>query len=126
VSFSQSSPKPEDLLHFVYLDGFCEDWEGLGLSVETELWVLETTIMLNPERGAVIPGTGGLRKLRFGAHGKGKRGGLRIIYLLVPEHFTVVMAAVYAKNEQDNLSGDEKSILRSLVDEVLKLFEDKG
>jgi hypothetical protein len=83
-------------------------------------------IMLDPERGAVIPGTGGLRKLRFGARGKGKRSGSRIIYLLVPEHFSVVMAAVYAKNEQEDLSVDEKSILRLLVDEVLKLFEDKG
>lgn len=46
---------------------------------------LQTDLAANPESGDVIPGLGGLRKVRWGAKGKGKRGGARIIYLLIPE-----------------------------------------
>ena len=57
--------EPDQLLHFVELDEFGADWERLGLDVESDLLALQHALMLNPMAGDLVPGTGGLRKLRF-------------------------------------------------------------
>jgi hypothetical protein len=80
----------------------------------------QTALTRNPEGGKVIPGCGGLRKIRCPdpRRAKGKRGGLRIIYLLIPEIFVVVLVDVYDKNEADDLTKDEKSRLSQLATQV--------
>ena len=60
----------------------------------------------------MIPGYGGLRKVRIGLPGRGKRGGGRVIYYVIVSHHTILLLDLYAKNDQDNLSVQE---LRSLV-----------
>ena len=73
---------PEDLLHFVELDEFIDDWKSLGLDDEADLFSLQMAIMADPRGSPVIEGTGGLRKLRFTSPNsqKGKRGGVRVCY----------------------------------------------
>jgi hypothetical protein len=101
---------PEDLLHFVELDEFRDDWEELGFDVERDLWALQNVIMSAPDGPPVISGTGGLRKLRFGRLGRnvGKRGGARVCYAYFKEHWTVLLVMAYGKSSKDDLTEDEK------------------
>jgi hypothetical protein len=66
-----------------------------------------------PDAGSAIPGCGILRKLRSAdpSRGKGKRGGLRVIYLHTPEAATVDLITVYGKDEKDDLTAQELKIL---------------
>ncbi|MBV9576699.1 MAG: type II toxin-antitoxin system RelE/ParE family toxin [Gammaproteobacteria bacterium] len=68
-----------------------------------------------PEVGDEIPGTGGIRKLRWAGKGKGKRGGLRIIYYFYNETAPVFLLTVYGKGEQEDLTSDQKKKLMSLA-----------
>ena len=76
---------------------------------------LQDALMQNPEAGAVIQGTGGLRKLRWFTSGRGKRGGVRVIYFPLLSNHRVLLLLLYAKNEQDDLTAEQKRILRSVV-----------
>jgi len=69
---------------------------------------LITMLALNPMVGDVIPGTGGVRKLRFGAGGRGKRGGFRVVYYVLNKALPLVAIILYGKNEQADLTPDEK------------------
>lgn len=93
-----------DFADFIYEPEFLDDWKSFGLSIEQDLWDLEVAIAAVPKTGNVIPGSGGLRKLRWGRQGIGKRGGVRIIYLWIPEIVVGYMVLVYAKSEADDLS----------------------
>jgi hypothetical protein len=101
---------------FKYLAGFVSEWTRLGLGDEP-LLELENLILSNPERGPVMTGTGGLRKLRFSpsAWGKGKSGSLRIGYSHHPSLEKIFMIAVYAKNEQSNLTRAERKEIKRLL-----------
>jgi hypothetical protein len=75
----------------------------------------------HPDAGDVMPGCGGLRKLRIAdpRRGKGKRGGIRVIYLHIPEAKVIYLITVYSKDQKDDLSGEERRLYRQLV-QVLK------
>jgi hypothetical protein len=77
-------------------------------------------LMDNPDRGDVMPGCGGLRKIRTAdpRRGKGKRGGARVIYLYVPEAKWFFMLDAYDKDEQDDLTAAEKKVLSGLAREL--------
>lgn len=81
---------------------------------------LQLALVLRPEQGAVIPGSGGLRKLRWSAEGRGKRGGLRVIYYLVTAADLCYMLYMYAKNEQGDLTPRQVRTLARLVREEFK------
>jgi hypothetical protein len=81
--------------------------------------MLQLALLLRPEQGPVIPGSGGLRKLRWAAPGRGKRGGLRVIYYWAVGEQTFYMLYVYAKNEQGDLSPAQVKKLRRTVREEL-------
>lgn len=78
---------------------------------------LQWQLMLDPEAGAVMPGTGGLRKIRFAdtRRGKGKRGGLRVIYYWWSAGPQFWLFAIYDKDEMTDLSPAERAALRSMV-----------
>ncbi len=78
---------------------------------------LQMTLVLNPYAGAVIPGSGGLRKVRWAVAGRGKRGGLRVIYYWAIIHDKILMLYIYAKSEQDDLTPDQLKVLRKIVEE---------
>jgi hypothetical protein len=69
----------------------------------------------NPDTGDVIPGAGGVRKLRWAAKGKGKRGGVRIIYLYVVIAARIYLLRCYAKNVRTDLTVDERKELRQIA-----------
>ena len=110
--------KPEDLLTFIELPGFIADWESLGLDVEYDLLALQFAIMAGPKGGKVIPGTGGLRKLRFSPPRwrTGKRGALRVCYVYFEEFAVVVLVYAYSKSQQEDLTPAEKKAVRKLIE----------
>lgn len=80
----------------------------------------QNELILNPEKGKVIRGSGGLRKVRFGIKGKGKSGGVRIIYYWISKRNILMMLLVYPKSEQDDLTSEQLKILKSLVEKELR------
>lgn len=83
---------------------------------DEEYAFLQFALIANPQLGAVIPGTGGIRKLRWPGSGRGKRGGARIIYFVALADDQILMLYVYTKNEQADLSEPQKKVLRTLVE----------
>ena len=81
---------------------------------------LQQELMDQPDKGDVMPGCGGLRKVRTAdpKRGQGKRGGARVIYLYVPEAKWFFMLDIYGKDEKDDLSPAQKKTLAQLVDEL--------
>ena len=71
---------------------------------EDALTALQTLLMLRPSAGVVIPGSGGLRKVRVPAKGKGKRGGGRVIYYRVQADQQIFLIYAYAKNERTDIT----------------------
>jgi hypothetical protein len=81
---------------------------------------LQLALALRPEQGAIIPGSGGLRKLRWGLRGRGKRGGLRFIYYWGPATGGIYLLFLYPKNRQKDLTSEQLRLLRKIVQEDLK------
>ncbi|EOL9010322.1 type II toxin-antitoxin system RelE/ParE family toxin [Cronobacter sakazakii] len=75
---------------------------------------LQWFLALRPDYGDVIPDTGGLRKVRWLAGGRGKRGGVRIIYFYRPVDDEIRLLLIYRKGIKDDLSPHEKAVLRML------------
>jgi mRNA-degrading endonuclease RelE of RelBE toxin-antitoxin system len=82
---------------------------------EAEYALLQRWLALHPQSGAVIPGGGGVRKLRWGSGAKGKRGGLRVIYYLRVSETEIWMLTIYAKSEAEDISTD---LLRKVREEI--------
>jgi len=80
-----------------------------------ELWDAITMIASNPLCGDLIKETGGLRKVRFAAGSKGKRGGVRILYYPFSENAPIFLLDVFKKGEKDNLSKAERNALAMLA-----------
>jgi len=77
---------------------------------------LQSELAERPDAGVVIPGTGGLRKLRSGIAGRGKRGGVRTIDYWAQSRSTILLLFLFAKNERDDLTTDQKATLRRIVE----------
>jgi mRNA-degrading endonuclease RelE of RelBE toxin-antitoxin system len=71
----------------------------------------------HPTAGDVIAGCGGVRKIRWGGRGKGKRGGLRVIYLQIPEVRRIMLIHVYHKSEETDLDSETRREIAALADE---------
>jgi hypothetical protein len=72
-----------------------------------------------PDAGDIIPGTGGVRKVRWPARGQGKRGGARVIYYFRDLNVPVYLLAAYAKGEKLNLTAGEKKAMSWMVDQIV-------
>jgi len=83
-------------------------------------------VAANPEAGEVIPGTGGVRKVRWALEGAGKRGGARVIYYYHNERVPVFLLSAYAKNQKANLSQAERNVLKRLAEALLPGYVRKG
>jgi hypothetical protein len=86
---------------------------------------LQNELTNNPELGDLMPGTGGFRKLRWGdkRRGKGRRGGLRIIYYYFPSDQQIWLMTLYDKNEASDLTSKEKKALQAAIAAELKMRE---
>lgn len=77
---------------------------------------LQRLLAAHPEIGDLIEDTGGLRKVRMALPGRGKRGGARVIYYYVAQASQIRMLLAYAKNEQEDLTADQRKALRRIVE----------
>ena len=95
---------------FIETPIFTEDL--LSLLSDDEYSEFQKYLANNPLAGAVIQQTGGLRKIRWSAAGKGKRGGVRIIYYHVTLDSQIRLLLIYKKGIQDDLTLEQKNVLR--------------
>ena len=84
------------------------------LATDDEFRNLQIELIANPLAGALIVGTGGLRKIRLAAGGKGKSGGARVIYFVATEEVIYLLLA-YPKSAKESLTSADKAILKSLM-----------
>ncbi len=78
---------------------------------------LQAALISRPDAGVVIPGSGGIRKIRWNASGRGKRGGSRVIYYWATAQDKILMLFIYAKNESDDLTPEQLKTLKKIVDQ---------
>lgn len=76
---------------------------------------LQNALIKDPEAGDLIPGSGGVRKLRWGVGGRGKRGGIRVIYYARTRQGQIWMLTLYAKNVMEKISAN---VLRQIKEEI--------
>ena len=91
---------------------------------ETE--ALTTFIAYNPAAGVGMPGTGGVRKLRWARSGKGKRGGARVIYYFHSRSLPVFLVTAYAKARRGDVTQADRNSFRRLVDVLVGTYGTRG
>lgn len=106
----------DEYLEFVHTHEFADSVEDLLTG--SELRALENVLLTDPEAGQVIAGTGGVRKLRFGLQGRGKRGGIRVLYVYAKHEQRIYFLLGYAKNVRETLTQGEKNALKAWVQEL--------
>lgn len=84
---------------------------------DEEYRLFQATLLDRPGAGKVIPGGGGLRKIRWAAEGRGKSGGVRVIYYWFTARGTILLLFMYPKNVQDNLTQDQLKQLKKIIEE---------
>ena len=89
--------------------------QARALWTEDERFEFIDFIARNPEAGDLIPASGGVRKVRWGRHGSGKRGGVRIIYFYHDPAMPLYLLMIYAKARRDDLSPDARRTVQALV-----------
>ena len=94
--------------------------EVQALLEDDEYKSLQIALLLRPEQGSIIPGSGGLRKVRWARKGMGKHGGIRLIYYWDKKTESFYMLLIYSKSKKDDLSQDQLRILNQLIKEELK------
>jgi RelE toxin of RelE / RelB toxin-antitoxin system len=95
------------------------------LLTENEQEAVIDLVAYEPACGDVIPGTGGLRKVRIGRGSHGKRGGARVVYYFHDAGVPIFLLAVYAKNEKGDLTAAEKHEFSGLVKELVAQWQRK-
>lgn len=89
----------------------------IELLTEEEYRELQRALVRRPTLGPVIRGSGGLRKARWVMRGRGKRGGVRVIYYWAVRQERLLMLLIYSKGEREDLSPDQVRILRQIVED---------
>ena len=100
-------------------------WQADKLFSEDEKRLLIEFLAQNPLSVDEIPGTGGVRKVRFAASRRGKRGGARIIYYYLDETIPLYALLAYAKNDQGDLSPDQKRMVSTLAAALKAVWKEK-
>lgn len=82
---------------------------------ETEYIGLQNFLFYAPESGVIVPGSGGVRKVRWSVKGRGKRGGVRVIYYFKKQNDEIWFLTIYQKNEMENISSH---VLKQIAKEI--------
>ena len=88
------------------------------------LYFLQKILLANPKIGAVIQGTGRLRKMRYGVDNRGKSHSVRICYVDFEIYEKIFLVMVFAKNEMENLSAAERNSIKLLIERLEKYFKE--
>ena len=99
---------------FIITKEFDRMWKLIGLD-DNDLSSLEIYLCKNLNVGAVMEGTGGIRKLRWALEGKGKSGGARIIYFDIVFSKHIYLLTAFPKNVKENLSKEERNQMKHLI-----------
>ena len=91
-----------------------------GGAADELLRAIQSGLEQNPDRGAMVPGLGGVRKVRIPGRSKGKRGGYRCLYLHLEKRQHIHLLILLAKNEQEDATAEQKSQIRQWVAEIKK------
>ena len=83
---------------------------------DEEYRLLQAHLVNKPDVGKIIPGSGGMRKLRWSAKGHGKRGGIRVIYYWFMSKDIILLLFAYSKNEQDDLTKEQLRQLKKIIE----------
>ncbi len=86
-----------------------------GIFDDDELQKLQLELLESPDKGDLIPKGKGLRKIRWSASGRGKRGGARVIYYWINDESVIFLLLAYKKNKQENLTSQQMKILTDLI-----------
>ncbi len=92
------------------------------LLVDADRRAIVDHLAAHPAAGDLIEGTGGVRKLRWARDGRGKSGGVRVIYYFHNEAMPLYLLTMFAKNERANLSKAERNALAGLVDVLVQIW----
>lgn len=113
-----------ELYRFVDIASFTRDWADLGLE-DDELRALENAIARDPTRAPVVPGGRGLRKIRRPDpfSGKGKSGGYRVLYALLPRDGIILLTAAWAKSECEDLEPDDYKAIGEAITRIQRLLD---
>ena len=106
-------------MRFIRTKRYQKDLRRIG-ATEAEADAVEISIAADPTAGDVISELRGVRKIRFGLRGKGKRGGGRAIYVLMVSDDLAIMIMAYTKNEQSDLTQHQRKAILSLLEEFGK------
>ncbi len=90
---------------------------------EAEIDDLKLFVAMNPEAGAKLRGSGGLRKVRWATGAKGKRGGVRVIYFYYDDSIPLFLMTVYPKADKASLSAKELAELRRLAEMIVNTYK---
>ena len=90
----------------------------LYLLTDEEYRELQKVLVNRPNAGSLIVGSGGLRKIRWAKQGRGKRGGVRVIYYWAVSSEQILMLFIYPKNERDDLTPTQIKMLKQIVEEA--------
>ena len=99
---------------FIEVPLFTKRWKEIGLD-DKDLLRLQIMLLKDPQSGPVMEGTGGIRKVRFPIEKRGKSGSIRVCYTDFEEYEATYLITAFKKNEQENLTEEEKKILKKLV-----------
>jgi hypothetical protein len=100
--------------------------EAKRLLDRAEIAAMETSIAADPEAHPVVTGTGGIRKARWARQGKGKSGGVRVIYYFWSADNEVYMLFVYAKKDQDDLDADSRKAAKKFIEDLKNAKQKRG
>lgn len=111
-------------LTFTHGHSFTLEWKRLRLTDE-DLQALEAQIGKRPDAGALMEGTGGLRKIRFAPPSwhTGKSGATRVCYVWFVQFRHCFLATIFAKNEKQNLSAADKAEFRKVIAQIRSMIE---
>jgi hypothetical protein len=93
-----------------------------GLLSEEERAAIADHLAAHPTDGDLVPGGGGIRKLRWGVAGRGKRGGVRVIHYFADRQYPVFILDVFAKNERENYTAAELSMVREVAKQLIETY----
>lgn len=114
----------DDLCTVAETSGFARRAEVLLSAQEKDDLIY--ALAANPQAGVEIPGTGGVRKLRWAARGKGTRGGARVIYFFYNEFSPLYALYIFGKGEKEDLSPEEKKAMKQIAGRLKDIAQAKS